>query len=97
MAAEPYGEADPLKGGIECPFDNGFIGQGTKDFSGDGVAAGCVVNCDRAAVYGYAEQQDFKLVRFCVFVDTAFLDVTVTVSFKVYGYFFYFHMIFLSK
>ena len=92
MAAEPDGKTDPLKGSVECPLGDRFVCQGFEDFFRDGIAAGKVIDGNRPAVYGYTEQQDLKLIRFRIFVDTAFLDIPVTVSFKVNRHFFYFHV-----
>ena len=96
MAAEPDGKADPFKGSIERPFGDRFICQGIEDFFWNSVTAGKVIDGDGAAVYGHTEQQNLKLIGFCIFVDTAFLYVLVTVSFKVNRHFFYFHVFFLS-
>ena len=77
------GQAHPFKSGIKSPFCNRIICNSIENILGNAFS-GCKVNNRHiAAVHAVAEQQDFKILRFCIFVNTTLGQVDAAVGFNI--------------
>ena len=68
---EISGKADPFKVCVESPFDDGIISQGVYDFLRQAFSLRKVDDSHVGAIGTVAEQQDFKVRRFGIFINAA--------------------------
>ena len=77
------GEAHPLEGGIEGPLDDGIVLQRGQHLLGDVFPTSEVDHLHRPGVDAVAEQQDFKIGRPAVAIDSGLLERDVAIGLDV--------------
>ena len=77
------GEAYPLEGSIEGPLDDGIVLQRGQHLLGDMLPTGKVDHLHRPGVDAVAEEQDFKIGRLTVTINSGLLERDVAVGLNI--------------